>query len=495
MNVHLPPGTRCEPASLAARSLPQAWAAHWRASPERPALAGGGRRLTWGELEAESARAAGRLHAAGLRTGERVLVSAGSSLALAVAHTACLRLGLVVVPANPAYRAAELAQLVADAEPRAALVDDAERAARLVELAPALLVATPELALPDGPVPALDAVAPEAAALLAYTSGTTGRPKAALLSHGNLHATAEALRLAWRWTPEDRLVHALPLFHMHGLGVALHGTLQAGASALLLPRFDPDGVLDAVVEEQATLFFAVPTMLHRLVEHPRAGVLARLRLLVSGSAALAPDLYARIATRTGQAVLERYGMTETGMLASNPVEGRREPGTVGFPLPGVELRLAASGEIEVRGPNVFRGYRNRPDANAEAFAADGWFRTGDLGGLDEEGRLRIVGRVKELVISGGYNVHPREVEEALLAHPAVREVAVTGTPSPEWGEVVTAYLVSERAIGLPELRAHLAERLAAYKHPRIVHRVDALPRNALGKIERHRLRDGLVLPE
>jgi malonyl-CoA/methylmalonyl-CoA synthetase len=495
MSVHLPPGVRCEPASLGARSLPKAWAAHWRAAPERPALAGGGRRLAWGELEAESARAAGRLHAAGLRAGDRVLMSAPSSLALAVAHVACLRLGGVVLPANPAYRAAELAQLVADAQPRAALVDDAERAAQLAALDPALRVATPELELPDGPVPALDAVAAEAGALLAYTSGTTGRPKGALLSHGNLHATAEALRLAWRWEPGDRLVHALPMFHMHGLGVALHGTLQAGASALLLPRFDPDAVLDAVEREQATLFFGVPTMLHRLAEHPRASALARLRLLVSGSAALAPDLYARVAARTGQAVLERYGMTETGMLASNPVDGRREPGTVGFPLPGVELRLATSGEIEVRGPNVFRGYRNRPDANAEAFTADGWFRTGDLGQLDGDGRLRIVGRAKELVISGGYNVHPREVEEALLAHPAVREAAVTGTPSPEWGEVVTAYLVSEREIGLPELRAHLAERLAAYKHPRIVHRVEALPRNALGKIQRHRLREGCVLPD
>jgi len=495
MSIHLPPGLRFDPASLGARSLPQAWAAHWRAAPERPVLAeGGGAYLTWGQLEAESARAAGRLFAAGLRAGERVLASAAGSLALAVAHVACLRLGLVVVPANPAYRAPELAQLFGDARPRAAIVDDAERAAQLASLDPALLVCTPALELSEGPVPALDDVSPDASALLAYTSGTTGRPKGALLSHGNLHATAEALRLAWRWTPADRLVHALPLFHLHGLGVALHGTLQAGASARLLPRFDPDAVLDAVERDEATLFFGVPTMLHRLAEHPRASALARLRLLVSGSAALAADLHARIAERTGQAVLERYGMTETGMLVSNPVAGRREPGTVGFPLPGVELRLAASGEIEVRGPNVFRGYLDRPDANADAFTPDGWFRTGDLGALDADGRLRIVGRAKELVISGGFNVHPREVEEALLAHPDVREAAVTGTPSAEWGEVVTAYLVTEREIGLPELRAHLAERLAAFKHPRVVHRVAALPRNALGKVQRHRLRGGCVLP-
>jgi malonyl-CoA/methylmalonyl-CoA synthetase len=495
-SVHLPPGAAFDPAGLGARSLPAAWAVHWRAAPERPVLADArGARLSWGELEAESARAAGRLHAAGLRPGERVLASAASSLALAVAHVACLRLGLVVLPANPAYRAAELALLLADARPRAALVDDASLSAQLAALDPGLLVRSPLLELDDGPVPALDRVAPEATALLAYTSGTTGRPKGALLSHGNLHATAEALRLAWRWTPADRLVHALPLFHMHGLGVALHGTLQAGASALLLPRFDPDAVLDAVGREQATLFFGVPTMLHRLADHPRAAALGRLRLLVSGSAPLAADLHARIAARTGQVCLERYGMTETGMLVSNPVDGARVPGTVGFPLPGVELRLARGGEIEVRGPNVFRGYRERPDANAEAFTRDGWFRTGDLGELDADGRLRIVGRAKELVISGGYNVHPREVEEALLAHPAVREAAVVGTPSPEWGEVVTAYLVSERAIALDELRAHLADRLAAFKHPRIVYRVDALPRNALGKVQRHRLEGGCVRPE
>jgi len=491
-SVHLPAGLAFDPAQLAARALPAAWSAHWRAAPDRPALADDrGGALSWGALEAESARAAGKLARAGLAPGDRVLMSAGSSLALAVAHVACLRLGLAVVPANPASPAAELAQLVDEARPRAALLDEPGRLARR----DALLVTPPALDLAAGPVPALDRVAPEAIALLAYTSGTTGRPKGVPLSHGNLHATAEALRIAWRWTADDRLVHALPLFHMHGLGVALHGTLQAGASALLLPRFEPEAVLDAVEAHAATLFFGVPTMWHRLVESPRAGVLARLRLAVSGSAALAPELYARIAACAGQACLERYGMTETGMLVSNPVDGARVPGAVGYPLPGVELRLAPSGEIEVRGPNVFAGYLDRPEANAAAFTPDRWFRTGDLGTLDPEGRLRIVGRAKELVISGGYNVHPREVEEALLAHPAVREAAVVGTPSPEWGEVVTAYLVSDREIPLAELRAHLRERLAAYKHPRLAHRVAALPRNALGKIQRHRLRDGCVVPD
>jgi malonyl-CoA/methylmalonyl-CoA synthetase len=264
---------------------------------------------------------------------------------------------------------------------------------------------------------------------------------------------------------------------------------------VLLPRFDADGVLDAIARHEATLFFGVPTMWHRLAEHPRAGVLRRLRLCVSGSAPLAAELHERLEARAGVRVLERYGMTETGMLASNPLDGERRPGAVGFPLPGVELRLAASGEIEVRGPNVFAGYLERPEANAAAFTPDGWFRTGDLGALDADGYLRIVGRAKELIISGGYNVHPREVEEVLRTHPDVEDAAVVGTPSPEWGELVTAYLVSRRELTLDEVRAHCASLLAPYKHPRRVHRVGELPKNALGKLQRQRLRDGQVLPE
>ncbi len=474
-------------------ALPAAWSEHWRGAPERPALFDAAHGwLAWGALERDSARAAGRLAGAGLAAGDRVLISAASSVALAVAHVACLRLGLVLVPANPAYAAPELAALVAAARPRLALVDDEARAAALRALG--LFVATPALPLPERPAPRLDALGPEAPALLAYTSGTTGRPKGALLSHGNLYASAEALRRAWRWTPADRLVHALPLFHVHGLGVALLGTLHAGASAVLLPRFEPGAVLDAVARHAATLFFGVPTMWHRLAEHPRVEVLRALRLAVSGSAPLAEELHARLA-RAGIRVLERYGMTETGMLASNPLDGERRPGAVGFPLPGVELRLAAGGGIEVRGPNVFAGYLERPDANAAAFTADGWFQTGDLGALDPDGYLRIVGRAKELVISGGQNVHPREVEEALCAHPDVTEAAVVGTPSAEWGELVTAYLVSRRELTLDEVRRHLADRLAPYKHPRQLHRVPELPRNALGKLQRHRLRAGRVLGE
>jgi malonyl-CoA/methylmalonyl-CoA synthetase len=504
VTAHAPPDPSFAPRALGERSLPEVWAGHWGRFPERPVLFDSERGwLSWGGLEAATADVAARLGAAGLSRGDRVLISAPSSRDHAVVLVACLRLGLVIVPVNPAYRASELEALAREAAPRVADIEAAAHQACVRPLASVRMVAAPRDLVSSGAPPpsgasppSLDAVGPESPALLAYTSGTTGRPKGVLLSHGNLHASAEALRSAWRWGPEDRLIHVLPLFHMHGFGVALLGTLEAGASTLLLPRFEPGAVLEAARSRAATLFFGVPTMWHRLAEEPGVAALGSLRLCVSGSAPLPPALHARLAERAGIAVLERYGMTETGMLASNPVAGERRPGAVGFPLPGVEIRLAeANGEIEVRGPNVFAGYLDRPEANAAAFTRDGWFRTGDLGALDADGALRIVGRVKELVISGGYNVHPQEVEEVLRAHPGIEDAAVVGTPSPEWGERVTAYLVGPEPLSLDALRRHCAERLAPYKHPRELHWVAALPRNALGKLQRHRLRDGRVLPE
>jgi malonyl-CoA/methylmalonyl-CoA synthetase len=419
-----------------------------------------------------------------------VLLSAEASLDLVVAHVASLRCGLVVVPTNTAYRAAEIAHVAGDAEPRAAIVDDSSRADAVRAADPGIAILDPALSLPDAAPPALDVARPEDPALIGYTSGTTGRPKGAVLSHANLLASVESLRVAWRWTPADRLVLALPLFHMHGLGVGLHGTLHAGASVHLVPRFEPGAVLDAIAAERATLFFGVPTMYHRLAEAPGADAMRGLRLCVSGSAPLPATLHARFEALTGQRILERYGMTETVMLVSNPVDGERRAGTVGVPLPGVAVRLAGSpAEIQVRGPNVFSGYWRREDAHAEAFTADGWFRTGDLGERDEAGYLRIAGRAKELVISGGYNVHPREVEDALRAHPAIEDVAVVGTPSEEWGEIVTAYVVGTDVPSLEALRAFLGERLAPYKRPRLLHVVAALPRNALGKVQKHLLGD------
>jgi len=494
--AHLPEGTAWQDVDLlSARSIPAAFASHVAADGDHAVLRDPERGwLTRGELERDSASIAGRLWAAGLRAGDRVLCSASPSAELVAAHLAALRLGLIVVPANTAYQQSEFAHLVGDARPAAAVIEDPIARGWVSRQAPGTIVVGPEVDLPDGPVPLLDGATPGDPAMLAYTSGTTGRPKGAVLSHGNLLAGVEAVRLAWRWTGEDRLALALPLFHMHGLGVGLHGTLVAGASAVLVPRFEPEALFDAVIGESATLFFGVPTMYARLAASPRVAALGRLRLCVSGSAPLDPALHRRIGAATGQAVLERYGMTETVMLVSNPYDGERRAGTVGWPLPGVELRLAGAAdeaEILVRGPNVFSGYWDRPDATAEAFDADGWFATGDIGRVDN-GYLRIVGRAKELIITGGFNVYPREVEDVLLAHPGVAEAAVVGVPSAEWGETVVAAVV--RAAGDDSdpdaLIAWCRERLARFKCPREIRFVEALPRNAMGKVLRDRVAPG-----
>lgn len=487
-DVHLPTGTPPDAVrGLGRRSLAQAWTERWAGDPHHPTLFDDeGGWVSAAELELRSRAVAGRMAAAGLVPGDRLLLSAAASTELVVAHVAALRLGLVVLPANTAYLERELAHLVRDAAPALAVVDDAERG-RWIEAAAGdapLVVTGTDVGLPDGPDPAwLDGVGPDDPALLAYTSGTTGAPKGALLSHGNLLASVEALGTAWRWTPEDRLVLPLPLFHMHGLGVALHGALTAGGSVVIRRSFDAADVLDAVADQAGTLLFGVPTMWSRLAKTGRLGQLAALRLGVSGSAPLDPGLHAEIATETGHALLERYGMTETVILTSNPYEGDRRAGTVGFPVPGVELRLAAgTDEIEVRGPNVFSGYWQRPEANAASFR-DGWFATGDVGSFDDDGYLRIVGRTKELIISGGYNVYPREVEDVLRRHPAVHDAAVVGVAHPEWGEQVVAAVEGPGSVADIDALLSLARaELARYKRPKRIVFVDALPRNALGKV-------------
>jgi malonyl-CoA/methylmalonyl-CoA synthetase len=451
---------------------------------------GTGRWWSAAELDEATRAAAGRLTGAGLQPGDRVLWSTGSSVGAVVAHIGALRAGLVVVPANTAYSRAEIAHIAGDVGPAAAIVDDPVVGRWASEASGRATVVTgPSIDLPEGRCGHIDTAGPADPALICFTSGTTGSPKGAVLRHSNLLAATASVVAAWRWTPEDRLVHALPIFHAHGLCVGVYGTLLAGGSAVLLPGFDPAAVLDAAAGHGASLFFGVPTMFHRLADSGRAAELGSLRLCVSGSAPLAADLHRRGSAAIGSAVLERYGMTETLMNTSNPYLGERRPGTVGFPLPGVEVDLAADGEILLRGPNVFDGYWDRPAATAEAFvdATDGgarWFRTGDLGEV-VDGYLVICGRSKELVISGGFNVYPAEVEDAVALHPGVAEVAVTGTPSTEWGEVVTAWVVADgRAPSAEELAAFVEDRLAPYKRPRIVHVIDELPRNALGKVVR-----------
>jgi len=494
--VHLPPGTaRSDVDLLAGGSLPGAWTAAWRSDGKRVVLSTlDGDRVSAAEVEERSAAAARGYAAAGLGAGDRLLMSAGASVDLIVAYVGALRAGLTVVPANNAYTAAELTALVEAAGPKLAVLDDPARLAGAT-----IPVTTPSLASLRAARTAraveLDGARAYDTALIIYTSGTTGRPKGVPLSHGNLLASAHAVRLAWRWEADDNLALCLPLFHVHGLGVGLHGTLVAGATATVIPRFEPEAVAQAVAQAGATMLFGVPTMYHRLAESPCLGELAGLRLAVSGSAPLPAELHEAVREGSGQVVLERYGMTETVMLVSNPYDGDRRPGTVGFPLPGVEVRLApregGTAEIQVRGPNVIAGYLDNPTATAEAYTSDGWFRTGDLGSLDDDGYLRISGRAKELIITGGYNVYPREVEEVVRSHPGVADCAVAGLESAKWGETVVAFVVPEAAVDagplLSELDDWCSERLVAYKRPREWRIVDAIPRNALGKILRHEL--------
>ncbi|WP_419863996.1 class I adenylate-forming enzyme family protein [Candidatus Poriferisodalis sp.] len=526
---HLPAGLSAGDVDLSAGgTLPAVWLDRWTVDPQRAvvwdAQAGW---VTGAQLLELAQQVARRLAAAGVSSGDRVLMSGPSSARLVAAHTALLGIGAVVVPLNGAYRADEVRNVVVDCRPAAALIEGVgspdEWKQWITAADPAVLIDTfdaAELGAGDGGSSAAGTLdfaeqarrrSADEPALIGYTSGTTGRPKGAVLSHANLLASVRALELAWRWTADDVLVLTLPLFHMHGLGVGLHGTLTVGSRAVLQPTFDPDAVFDAITDldgtlgHRATLFFGVPTMYSRLVASPRAAELSALRLCVSGSAPMPAELHDAVRQASGQHVIERYGMTETVMLVSNPHDGPRRAGTVGFPLPGVDIRLDAldadddergpavddgAAEILVRGPNVFSGYWERPDANAESFD-DGWFRTGDLGEWDG-GYLRIVGRAKELIICGGFNVYPREVEEVISSHPEVIECAVGSEPDPEWGEAVVAFVVAERDFGDDELKDFVGERLAYYKRPRRTYRIAALPRNALGKVQRHQLGQGVA---
>jgi malonyl-CoA/methylmalonyl-CoA synthetase len=471
---------------LVAESIPRAWGRWFRETPERLAIvmAETNQSLTYGQLDEDSRAFASHLSSAGLGVGDRFVLSASTSIEMIVAYVGAQRLGLVVVPMSNALTRTEIDYIVGDVQPAGAFVDDPDRAAWMGELK---MICGPETVLLGLELPSLDETYRDDLALIAYTSGTTGAPKGAMLTSGNLLASAEALRIAWRWGNDDTLVLALPLFHMHGLGVGLNGTLAAGACAVVLSKFGAESVLDAIAAFEATMFFGVPTMFVRLSASPRASEMERLRLIVSGSAPLPADLYIKLMELTGQRVVERYGMTETVITVSNPYEGDRRPGSVGLPLPGVDLHIDETGELLVRGPSVFRGYWNRPEETAESFSDDGWFRTGDLGSFDADGYLRIVGRSKDLIISGGYNVYPREVEDVLRRHAHVEDVAVAGVPSDEWGEIVAAWIVADGEVDSEELMSLASRYLAPYKLPRIITIVDQLPRNSLGKVLKHAL--------
>ena len=449
-------------------SLTSAWVDAWEAETDRVVVRAPREDVSWtaGELDERTAVAAARLQAAGVQPGDRVLLSCTPSTATVVAYVAILRAGAVVVPANTGYTATEMAHIESIAQPTHRITD------ANVDLAD----------LPAAhPNPILDAAAAQSPAMLGFTSGTTGKPKAAQLTHGNLLAGARAVVQAWEWAPDDVLVHALPMFHMHGLGVGLNGAFTAGAALIVLPGFDPTGVAEHA--PSATMFFGVPTMYARLADARRLDVLNSLRLIVSGSAPLPTDLFDTIAEHAGQAPLERYGMTETVMLTGNPLHGQRRAGSVGVPMPNVDLRLGDGDVVQVRGPNVFAGYLGVDPQ--QTFTPDGWFPTGDIGRVDEDGYWHLVGRASELIITGGYNVYPREVEEVLRAHPGVRDVAVIGRASREWGEEVTAVIVGDADIEV--LRDLSVASLAPYKRPKTYVLLDELPRNAMGKVDRARV--------
>ncbi len=469
--------------------------------------------LTYGALFERSARAANALVALGVKPGARVAAQVDKSTDVIVLMLACWRAGAALLPLNTAYTLAELEYFLADAEPTLTICrPDSLQAVRA--LARKLFLPAVEslgTAL-DGTFAEQIAAAPakfetvprssgDLAAIL-YTSGTTGRSKGAMLTQKNLSSNALTLMDCWRFTSGDRLIHALPVFHAHGLFAAANVALVSGATMTFQNRFDPDAVIAAL--PVATSLMGVPTLYSRLLDHSglTGDACAHMRLFVCGSAPLSAETHAAWRDRTGHSILERYGMTETTVIASNPCDGERRAGTVGFALPGVDVRICDMdsgkanpkgeiGVIELKGPNVFRGYWRMPEKTAQEFRPDGFFITGDLGRVDADGYIHLVGRAKDLVISGGYNVYPMEVESEIDALDGVLESAVFGAPHWDFGEAVTAVVVPSPGALITEasVLAALGERLAKFKAPKRVFIVDSLPRNAMGKVQKAALRE------
>jgi malonyl-CoA/methylmalonyl-CoA synthetase len=481
-------------------------------APDHPFLhTPAGEDLNYGRLREKTAQLAHALAHLGVAPGARVAVQVEKSPEALLLYLACARAGAVFLPLNTAYTLAELDYFLADAEPSLVVVSP-EKLEAVRALAPRTNVASLGA---DGRSGSLIEVAahqpsafddtatgPSDLAAILYTSGTTGRSKGAMLTHANLASNALTLKEAWRFTAADVLLHALPVYHTHGLFVATNTVLAAGASMIFQPAFDPEAVLRFL--PQATVFMGVPTYYTRLLSEPRLNrdAVASIRLFVSGSAPLLAETHREWRERTGTEILERYGMTETNMITSNPYDGPRVPGSVGPPLPGVKVRISDPttgtplsagkiGMIEVSGPNVFKGYWRNPEKTAEEFRAEGWFITGDLGRIDESGYVSIVGRGKDLIISGGLNVYPKEVESEIDALEGVEESAVIGLPHPDFGEAVTAVVVAAPGASVEEARVieTLRRRLAAFKLPKRVLVEAALPRNAMGKVQKAALRE------
>ena len=481
--------------------------------PRRLAIeTGDGGSYTYGELDREVARTANALLKARLQPGDRVAAQVQKSVASLFVYLACLRAGLVYLPLNTAYQSSELDYFLRDAEPGLILVEP-EKGAAITALSNAS-VGAPVMTLAGANDSSFAKRVTEAAAqfetrgcgasdlaVIIYTSGTTGRSKGAMVTHGNLVSNARALTQVWQFSKDDVLLHTLPIFHVHGLFVATHCALASSAKILWHNRFDAVTVVRQL--QRASVFMGVPTYYTRLLGEPG---LSRescrgMRLFISGSAPLLAETHNDFEQRTGHRILERYGMSEAGMITSNPYDGERRAGTVGFPLPGVEVRVvddadqplpvAEKGAIQIRGENVFNGYWRMPEKTKQEFTEDGWFRTGDIGLFDADGYLSIVGRAKDLIITGGYNVYPKEIELALDELPQVVESAVVGVPHADFGEAVTAVVVSRPGAQADEasIIGTLKSRMAGYKVPKRVHFVDALPRNAMGKVQKNLLRE------
>ena len=499
-----------------------------RRSPGKPALRfstpdGEPADLTYSGLFDAADRLAAGFQERGLRPGDRVAFFLGSRPELVTAYLATIRLGAVMVPMNLAYRRREIGHILADAEPRF-IVAERSQLEFLDEVEPAERASVEAVILAEeldgwaGNLAALSTslVDEDNLAMILYTSGTTGRSKGAMITHGNVLATVAGLLAAWAWEPEDVLLLTLPLFHTHGLVVGLHCALAAGATVLLRRRFDAAATAGELLGGEPTLFFGVPTLYVRLVEELRrlggTADLRHLRLFCSGSAPLAPETFDAFRELTGHEILERYGMTETGMSLSNSYAGWRIPGTVGTPLPGVSARIVApgdqsgdqgdqdvepggEGELLVLGSHVFPGYWRDPAKTAESFTHDElgrrWFRTGDLARRDPAtGHYTLLGRRHELILRGGLNIYPREIEEVLATFPGIREAAVVGRPHPEWGEVPVAFLVVEGGpLDEAEILKFCGNQMASFKIPREIRYLDALPRNALGKVLKSQLKD------
>ncbi len=470
-----------------------------------------GRTYTYADMVAVSARFANALVALGVKPGDRVAVQVEKSIEALMLYLGTVRAGAIFLPLNTAYTPAEIEYFLGDAEPSVFVCDPA-KAASLKPFADKAGAKLETLGVDAGSL--LDKVnaasaefadvargADDLAAIL-YTSGTTGRSKGAMLSHDNLGSNALSLVDYWRFTKDDVLLHALPIFHTHGLFVATNTILLAGASMILLPKFDPEQVFKYL--PKATSMMGVPTFYVRLLQDQRLSKEAtkHMRLFVSGSAPLLAETHREWRERTGHAILERYGMTETNMNTSNPYDGDRVAGTVGFPLPGVlarvtdpesgkELARDEIGMIEVKGPNVFKGYWRNPEKTKAEFRADGFFITGDLGKIDPAGYVHIVGRGKDLIITGGYNVYPKEVEAEIDEMPGVIESAVIGCPHPDFGEGVTAVVVAKPGadVSAPGIAKALEQRLAKFKQPKQVFVVAELPRNTMGKVQKNLLRE------